>query len=233
MSVPVIEVDEVTKHYPGPPAVAALHRTSVRVMPAEQIAIVGTSGSGKSTLLSIMGTLEQPTTGRVLVDGRDLGTLRERERSAVRARRIGFVFQQFHLLPTQDAWENVATGLLYSGVSRPQRRRRAREALEMVGLAHRMRHRPGELSGGEQQRVAIARALVRDPGVLFADEPTGALDSRTGAGVVELLSGLAEQGTAVVVVTHDEQVAARFQRGIRIADGVVTETSRNPALVTS
>ena len=182
--VPVVEVRGVSKTYPGTPPVTALHRTWLRIDAGDQLAIVGASGSGKSTLLSILGTLDDPTDGAVLVAGRDLAGMRETERSAVRADQISFVFQQFHLLPTVSATENVATGLLYTGASRKARQERAVAALEAVGLGHRLRNRPGELSGGEQQRVAIARALVRSPAVLFADEPTGALDSTTGEAII-------------------------------------------------
>ena len=218
-----IEVRGVSKTYPGTPPVTALHPTWLRIEAGEQLAIVGASGSGKSTLLSLLGTLDEPTAGEVLVEGRELGGLREAVRSAVRAARISFVFQQFHLLPTVSATENVATGLLYAGASRKARRDRAVRALEAVGLGHRLRNRPGELSGGEQQRVAIARALVRDPAVLFADEPTGALDSATGEAIVGLLAGIAEAGTAVVMVTHDPGLAARFPRRVRLKDGRIVE----------
>ncbi len=219
MSAPVVELQAVSKSYPGPPVATVLQSTTLAISGGEQVAVVGPSGSGKSTLLAILGTLEDPSEGRVLVDGRPVADMRERDRSALRAERIGFVFQQFHLLPTLSAVENVATGLLYAGVRHAERRRRAVEALGAVGLGHRLRHRPGELSGGEQQRVAIARALVREPGILFADEPTGALDTVTGEGVVGLLTQIAHRGTAVVVVTHDEQIAARFARRIRLRDG--------------
>ncbi len=229
MSAPVVELRAASKTYPGPPAVTVLHPTTLTIGAAEQVAVVGPSGSGKSTLLAILGTLDDPTEGTVLIDGRQLEGMRERDRSALRAERIGFVFQQFHLLPSLDAAENVATGLLYSGVRHAERRRRAADALAAVGLGHRLDHRPGELSGGEQQRVAIARALVREPGILFADEPTGALDTATGEAVVALLAGIAERGTAVVVVTHDEQIAARFARRIRLRDGIATEPA--PALL--
>lgn len=226
-SVPVIEVRGVAKTYPGTPPVTALQSSWLRIDAGDQLAIVGASGSGKSTLLSILGTLDDPSEGSVLVDGRDLARMRERERSAVRAARISFVFQQFHLLPTVSATENVATGLLYTGAPRNERHDRAVAALEAVGLGHRLRNRPGELSGGEQQRVAIARALVRDPAVLFADEPTGALDSATGESIVALLTGIADAGTAVVMVTHDPALAERFTRRIRLKDGRVID--RHPA----
>lgn len=225
MSTPVIELREVTKTYPGPPSLTVLHPITLGIGAGEQVAVVGPSGSGKSTLLALMGTLDQPSTGVVLVDGQEVARLRERRRAALRAERIGFVFQQFHLLASVSARENVATGLLYSGVRGAERRRLAEAALEAVGLAHRAHHLPGQLSGGEQQRVAIARALVREPAVLFADEPTGALDSATGEAIVALLADVAAQGTAVVVVTHDHDVAARFARRIQLRDGVATETT--------
>src|SRR5699024_10621472 len=189
----------------------------LRIDPGDQLAIVGASGSGKSTLLSILGTLDAPTAGMVLVDGHDLGVMSEAERSATRAARISFVFQQFHLLPTVSATENVATGLLYTGAPPKERRERAITALEAVDLGHRLKNRPGELSGGEQQRVAIARALVREPAVLFADEPTGALDSATGEAIITLLAEIADTGTAVVMVTHDTGIAERFPRRIRLS----------------
>ncbi|MFT4136964.1 ABC transporter ATP-binding protein [Microbacterium sp.] len=228
MTAPVIELRDAAKTYPGPPPVAVLAPTSLRVHAGERVAVVGPSGSGKSTLLAILGTLDVPTSGIVLVDGADAAALTERRRAALRARRIGFVFQQFHLLPALTAWENVATGLLYAGVPAAERRRRASDALADVGLAARRHHRPGALSGGEQQRVAIARALVRDPGILFADEPTGSLDSATGSEVVALLAAAADRGTAVVVVTHDEGVAAHFPRRIGLRDGVVTSDPAGP-----
>jgi len=223
--IPVIEVRNVTKTYPGPPPLTVLKPTSLSILPGDQVAILGPSGSGKSTLLSILGILDDPSTGSVYVDGQDVTSLGESQRSAIRAVWIGFVFQQFHLIPTQTAIQNVANGLLYSGVSYRERNQRAVQALSLVGLAKRATHRPGQLSGGEQQRVAIARALVRDPAVLFADEPTGALDSATGESIVELLAEVADRGTAVVVVTHNEDIAKRFRRMIRLHDGVATEAS--------
>lgn len=228
MSAPVVELRGAGKTYAGPPRVCVLQPTTLSLHAGEQVAVVGPSGSGKSTLLSILGTLDDPTEGSVLVDGAEVTRLRERERSALRAERVGFVFQQFHLMPTLTALDNVETGLLYCGARHPVRLQRAAEALASVGLSHRLRHRPGQLSGGEQQRVAIARALVREPGILFADEPTGALDSAAGAAVIALLAGIAERGTTVVVVTHDEQIAARFARRIRIRDGIATEQTTQP-----
>ena len=227
MIAPVVELRGVRKTYPGPPAVTVLQPTSLALMPGERVAVVGPSGSGKSTLLSILGTIDDPTEGSVFVAGHDVTGMRESDRSRLRAEHLGFVFQQFHLMPALTALENVATGLLYSGVRAAERRTRAADALAEVGLAGRITHRPGELSGGEQQRVAIARALVRRPRVLFADEPTGALDQATGAEVVSLLAGIAGQGTTVVVVTHDEHVAARFSRRIELRDGVVSESARD------
>lgn len=219
ISFPVIDVQAITKVYPGPPLVTALHPTWVRIHPGDQLAIVGASGSGKSTLLAILGTLDDPSAGTVQVNGQDLSALSDTHRSAIRAATIGFVFQQFHLLPTISAAENVATGLLYTGVPRKERYERAVQALEAVSLGHRLRHRPGELSGGEQQRVAIARSLVREPAVLFADEPTGALDSTTGESIVTLLTEIAAAGTAVVMVTHDAELAGRFTRRLHLSDG--------------
>jgi putative ABC transport system ATP-binding protein len=228
-TAPVIEARAVSRIYPGTPPVTALHPSWLSIRAHDRLAIVGASGSGKSTLLSILAALDDPTAGTVLVDGRELSTMREAERSAIRASRIGLVFQQFHLLPTMSATENVATGLLYTGASRRERQERAVAALDSVGLDHRLQHRPHELSGGEQQRVAIARALVKAPAVLFADEPTGALDSATGEHIIATLIEIADAGTAVVMVTHDSGLADRFTSRIHLADGRIVE--RCPAEV--
>lgn len=221
---PVITCNAVTKAHPG--EVLALRGVDVRIHPGELVAVVGPSGSGKSTLLQIMGALDRPSTGTVHLDGHDVSGLPDRALSRLRGETIGFVFQQFHLSSLMSARDNVAEGLVYRGVKHRERQRRAEAALDRLGLGHRQDHRPQALSGGERQRVAIARALVGEPAVILADEPTGNLDTSNGEAVVEILAGLAEEGTAVVVVTHDRDLAARLPRRIELRDGLIVGDGR-------
>ena len=215
----VIELAGVTKTYPG--GVTAVRSVDLAVEYGELVAIVGPSGSGKSTMLHLIGTLDRPSRGTVKIDGHDVATLSDRQLSALRARRIGFVIQQFHLAPGRNAVDNVADGLLYAGVPRKEREWRAEAALIRVGLGDRLTHRPHQLSGGERQRVAIARAVAGQPALLLADEPTGNLDSVAGKGVIDLLRELNADGVTIVVITHDEQVAAAMTRRVELRDGLV------------
>lgn len=220
-SAPVLELIDVVKEYPGDPPIVALAGVSLRIDQGELVAIVGPSGSGKSTLLHVMGTLERPTSGVVRVAGEDTSAMSDKQLSGLRARRLGFVFQQFFLLDGLKVLDNVADGLLYRGGRLTERRRLARQAIERVGLGHRIGHRPNQLSGGEQQRTAIARALAGRPSLVMADEPTGNLDTATGASILELLRELHEEGTTIVVITHDLDVAVAMERRIEIRDGQI------------
>ncbi|MFB7370387.1 ABC transporter ATP-binding protein [Streptomyces sp. NPDC056222] len=221
-----MEFRQVSLTYPGPPPVTALRPCELVVEKGEFITIVGPSGSGKSTFLNVAGLLDAPTGGTYLLDGIDTAALRDGDRTALRGRRIGFVFQSFHLLPHRSATENVMLSMVYSAVPRAERRARARASLERVGLGHRVDALPGRLSGGERQRVAIARALAGRPSLLLCDEPTGNLDSDNAESVLGLLGELHTSGMTIVVITHDAEVAARGERTVTIRDGVLSESAR-------
>jgi putative ABC transport system ATP-binding protein len=230
----VVELDGVTKVYGEEPPVPALWGVSFSVQEGELVAIVGPSGSGKSTLLHIIGTLERPTSGVVRIGGVDAAQLSDRELSRLRAKKIGFVFQQFFLAEHATVRENVADGLLYAGVPAAERYRRADEALERVGLSHRVTFKPTKLSGGERQRVAIARAVVGHPAIVLADEPTGNLDSTTGASIMALLRELNAAGATIIMITHDADLSEQLPRQVRVRDGqVVSDTGRDRGALTS
>jgi putative ABC transport system ATP-binding protein len=231
VGVAVLELRDVSKRYAGEPPVYALRDVSFEVREGELVAIVGPSGSGKTTLLHVIGTLERPSEGVVSITGVDVATLSDRELAALRATRIGFVFQQFFLAEHSTALENVADGLLYSGAAVAERRERAARTLARVGLAERASFRPSKLSGGERQRVAIARALVGAPAIVLADEPTGNLDSGSGTAIVELLEELHAQGATILVITHDNALAARLPRQVQMLDGRIVADSASPAVL--
>jgi len=220
---PIIELVDVTRAFPGPHVVHALHRVNLTVSHGDYLSIVGPSGSGKSTLLNLLGLLDRPSDGEYLLDGEPTGMLDENHRAALRARTIGFVFQAFHLLPRRTVLDNVLLATLYSGVPRHERLARAYTALERVGLAHRTGFLPTTLSGGERQRVAVARAVIASPRLILADEPTGNLDHQAAGEVMDLFEELNSDGLSLVVITHDQNVAARAHRTIRISEGQISE----------
>jgi putative ABC transport system ATP-binding protein len=230
---PVLEVDQVTKVYPSEPPVTALRGVSFTVTRGELVGIVGPSGSGKTTLLHLMGTLDRPSAGWVRITGLDIARLSDRELAALRATRIGFVFQQFFLAEHRSALDNVADGLLYAGVPQAERRAHALDALRMVGLDERPQARPNQLSGGQRQRVAIARALVGSPAIVFADEPTGNLDQATGRAILGLFENLHDLGVTIVVITHDRDIAAHMGRRIEMLDGQIVFDSADKTVESS
>ncbi len=220
-----LQLEQISKSYPGTPPVNALSDVSISVNRGEFLGIIGPSGSGKSTLLHVIGTLARPSFGTVLIDGINTSDMSDRELSGIRSKKIGFVFQDFHLLSGFTAIENVENGLLYSGVPVRERKERAVEILKRVGLSHRLEHHPNELSGGEQQRVAIARALVHNPAFVLADEPTGNVDSKTTDSLMELMTSLNDEGTTVILITHDLEVAKICSRQLVLKDGYIEADS--------
>ena len=220
-----LQLEQISKSYPGTPPVNALSDVSISVERGEFLGIIGPSGSGKSTLLHVIGTLTRPSFGAVLIDGIDTSDMSDRELSGIRSKKIGFIFQDFHLLSGFTAIENVENGLLYSGVPARERKERSVEILKRVGLSHRLEHHPNELSGGEQQRVAIARALVHNPAFVLADEPTGNVDSKTTDSLMELMTSLNNEGTTVILITHDLEVAKICSRQLVLKDGYIETDS--------
>jgi putative ABC transport system ATP-binding protein len=220
---PIVQLTNVTRSFPGPPEVQALKAVNLRIDKGEYVSIVGPSGSGKSTMLNVLGLLDRPSVGEYYLDGELTQLASEDERAALRGGKVGFVFQSFHLLPHRTVLENVMVAMLYSGVPRKEREKRARTALERVGLGQRLTFRPATLSGGERQRVAVARAVVSEPRLLLADEPTGNLDATTSGEVMDLFEELNADGLTLVVITHDGNVSSRAGRRIRITDGTLTE----------
>lgn len=226
----IIRLEHISKIYhPGENEIRALSDVSLTIHKGEFVAIVGQSGSGKSTLMNLLGCLDTPTDGAYILEGSDVSTLSDQQLSAIRNRQIGFIFQGFNLIPSLTALENVELPLIYRGVGREERRRAARESLERVGLSNRMRHRPAEMSGGQQQRVAIARAIAAHPPILLADEPTGNLDSASGADVMDILRSLNRDGHTVILITHDSGIAATIDRVVHIQDGqIISDGTRVP-----
>jgi putative ABC transport system ATP-binding protein len=226
VSEPTVELRDVVRRHPGAPPVESLRGVSLRIEPGELLAVVGPSGSGKTTLLHIVGTLDRPTSGAVRIAGVDTTSMSDRQISGFRAARLGFVFQQFFLIEGMSVLENVAAGLLYRGIDARTRRRLAAGVLERVGLGHRLTHRPTQLSGGERQRTAIARSVVGRPALVLADEPTGNLDSASGAEIIDLLKSLNRDGTTIAVVTHNAELAGAMDRRIELRDGRIEKDSR-------